>query len=258
MSLRYCFEQDYVVKILNKSKKNDLAVIDPDGIDPKIIRSAVARGVHVYGYLNACALEKERSYYNEFKDLRIAAYDGWPGEYWVDCTAEKWKKHLIDEAKKFKGMGIKGLYFDNTDLYYMCVKGFREEHTKMIKPAPRAWSVYEALKSVMIELESASVGLIVMPNGGDVFVRKLVGNGWKHLIKTVNQESVLYSDNNRVSRDNTDYFTDYLDWCKEQGFYIRGIEYCKRLDQIANAKAYYRRRGWQGIYISKHPDLRGD
>lgn len=258
MSLRYCFEQDYVVKILNKSKKNDLAVIDPDGIDPKIIRSAVARGVHVYGYLNACALEKERSYYNEFKDLRIAAYDGWPGEYWVDCTAEKWKKHLIDEAKKFKGMGIKGLYFDNTDLYYMCVKGFREEHTKMIKPAPRAWSVYEALKSVMIELESASVGLIVMPNGGDVFVRKLVGNGWKHLIKTVNQESVLYSDNKRVSRDNTDYFTDYLDWCKEQGFYIRGIEYCKRLDQIANAKAYYRRRGWQGIYISKHPDLRGD
>lgn len=258
MALRYCFEQDYVIKTLNKSKKNDLAVIDPDGIDPKIIRSAVARGVHVYGYLNACALEKERSYYNEFKDLRIAAYDGWPGEYWVDCTAEKWKKHLIDEAKKFKGMGIKGLYFDNTDLYYMCVKGFREKHTKMIKPAPRAWAVYEALKSVMIELESASVGLIVMPNGGDVFVRKLVGNGWKHLIKTVNQESVLYSDNKRVSRDDTEYFTDYLDWCKEQGFYTRGIEYCKRLDQIANAKAYYRRRGWQGIYISKHHDLRGD
>ena len=258
MSLRYCFEQDYVVKTLDRSKKNDLAVIDPDGIDAKLIRAAVARGVHVYGYLNACALEKERSYYNEFKDLRIAAYDGWPGEYWVDCTAEKWKKHLIDEAKKFKGMGIKGLYFDNTDLYYMCVKGFREKHTKMIKPAPRAWAVYEALKSVMIELESASVGLIVMPNGGDVFVRKLVGNGWKHLIKTVNQESVLYSDNKRVSRDDTEYFTDYLDWCKEQGFYTRGIEYCKRLDQIANAKAYYRRRGWQGLYISKHPDLRGD
>lgn len=258
MALRYCFEQDYVIKTLNKSKKNDLAVIDQDEIDPIHIRRAVVRGVHVYGYLNACALEKERSYYNDFKDLRIAAYDGWPGEYWVDCTAEKWKKHLIDEAKKFKSMGIKGLYFDNTDLYYMCVKGFREKKTKMMKAAPRAWAVYEALKSVMIELESASVGLIVMPNGGDVFVRKLVGNGWKHLIKTVNQESVLYSDNKRVSRDDTEYFTDYLDWCKEQGFYIRGIEYCKRLDQIATAKAYYRRRGWQGIYISKHPDLRGD
>lgn len=258
MSLRYCFEQDYVVKTLNRSKKNDLAVIDADGIDWKIIRAAVARGVHVYGYLNACALEKERSYYEKFKDLRIAEYSGWPGEYWVDVTAEKWKKHLISEAKRFKDAGCKGLYFDNTDLYYMCLKGFREEHTKMIKPAPRAWSVYEALKSVIIEIESASVGIIVMPNGGDVFVRKLVKNGWKHLIKTVNQESVLYSDNKRVSREDTEYFTDYLDWCKAQGFYIRGIEYCKSLTQAATAKAYYRRRGWQGIYISKHHDLRGD
>lgn len=256
MSLRYCFEQDYVVKTLNRSKKNDLAVIDPDRIDPKIIRSAVARGVHVYGYLNACALEKERSYYEKFKNLRIAAYDGWPGEYWVDVADKSWQEHLIFEAKKFKGMGIKGLYFDNTDLYYMCLHGFREEKTKMIKPAPRGWSVYEALKDVMYEL--VGMGLVVMPNGGDEFVRRLVGNGHKKLIKTVNQESVLYSDNKRVSSEDTEYFTDYLDWCKKQGFYIRGIEYCKRLDQITTAKAYYRRRGWQGIYISKHPDLRGD
>ena len=41
MGLRYCFEQDYVVKTLEKSKKNDLAVIDPDGIDPIHIRRAV-------------------------------------------------------------------------------------------------------------------------------------------------------------------------------------------------------------------------
>ena len=256
MSLTYCFEQDYVVKTLNRSKKNDLAVIDADGIDWKIIRAAVARGVHVYGYLNACALEKERSYYEKFKDLRIAEYSGWPGEYWVDVTAEKWKKHLIEIAMGIQNCGAKGLYFDNTDLYYMCLKGFREKHTKMIKPAPRAWSVYEALKDVMYEL--VDMGLVVMPNGGDVFVRKLVANGHKDLIKTVNQESVLYSDNKRVNRDDTEYFTDYLDWCKEQGFYIRGIEYCKSLTQAATAKAYYRRRGWQGIYISKHHDLRGD
>lgn len=256
MSLRYCFEHDYVVKTLDRSKKNDLAVIDPDGIDPKIIRTAVARGVHVYGYLNACALEKERSYYEKFKHLRIAAYAGWPGEYWIDVADTSWQEHLISEAKRFKEAGCKGLYFDNTDLYYMCLKGFREEKTKMIKSAPRAWSVYEALKDVMYEL--VGMGLVVMPNGGDVFVRKLVANGHKKLIKTVNQESVLYSDDKRVSREDTEYFTEYLDWCKEQGFYIRGIEYCKSLTQAATAKAYYRRRGWQGIYISKHHDLRGD
>ena len=80
-----------------------MAVIDPDGIDPIHIRRAVGRGVHVYGYLNAGALEKERSYYNEFDDLRLDKYDGWPGEYWVDVTADKWKKHLIDTARKRKG-----------------------------------------------------------------------------------------------------------------------------------------------------------
>ena len=256
MSLRYCFEQDYVVKTLDRSKKNDLAVIDLDGIDPKIIRSAVARGVYVYGYLNACALEKERAYYEKFKHLRIAAYDGWPGEYWVDVADKSWQEHLISEAKRFKEAGCKGLYFDNTDLYYMCLKGFREEHTKMIKSAPRAWSVYEAMKSVIIELDA--MGLVVMPNGGDAFVRKLVGNGWRHLIKTVNQESVLYSGNKRVSSEDTKYFTEYLDWCKKQGFYIRGIEYCKSATQIAKCMAYYKLHGWQGLYISKHHDLSGD
>ena len=256
MSMRICFEQDYVLKTLDKSKKSDLAIIDPDGIDPKYIREAVARGVHVYGYLNACALEKERSYYDDFKHLRIAKYASWPGEYWVDITGKGWKKHLLSEAKKMKEMGIKGLYFDNTDLYYMCLLGFREKKTDLMKEAPRAWSVYETLMQTTKEL--VAMGLVVMPNGGDLYVRKLINNGHKDLVKTVIQESVLYSDNKRVSREDTEYFSDYLDWCKEHGIYVRGIEYCKDLTKIANAKAYYRRRGWQAIYISKHHNLRGD
>ena len=47
MSMRICFEQDYVIKTLDKSMKDDLAVIDPDGIDPLHLRRAVGRGVHV-------------------------------------------------------------------------------------------------------------------------------------------------------------------------------------------------------------------
>ena len=110
MAMRICLEQDYVLKTLAKSKKNDLAVVDIDNIDPKYVREAVGgRGVHVYAYLNACALEKERDYYEQFKDLRIAEYSGWPGEYWVDVTAEKWQKHLLSEAERFKKAGAKGL-----------------------------------------------------------------------------------------------------------------------------------------------------
>ena len=256
MAIRICFEEKYVARTLDKSKKNDLAIIDPDGIDSKIIGTAVDKGVHVYGYLNACTLEKERWYYDMLKDLRIAPYEGWPGEYWVDVTSERWKDHLIAAARNMHVDGIKGLYFDNTDLYYMCLKGFGEEKTKMIKPAPRAWSVYTSLLDVMQRI--TAMGMVVMPNGGDDFVRKLVNNGHRDLVKTVIQESVLYSDNKRVSKKDTKYFTEYLDWCKKHGIYVRGIEYCKSAKDILYAKAYYLKHGWPGLYISKHHNLEGD
>jgi len=257
MAMRICLEQDYVLKTLARSKKNDLAVVDIDNIDPKYVLTAVERGVHVYAYLNACALEKERDYYEQFKDLRIAAYSGWPGEYWVDVTDERWQKHLIDEAERFKEAGAKGLYFDNCDLFYMCISGFREEKTKLIKPAPRAWSVYESLLKVTKELVYRR-GLVVMPNGADTYVRKLINNGHKDLVKTVIQESVLFSGNKRVSEQDKKHFTEYLDWCKKNGVYTRGIEYCTKLRYKTEAKAYYKKHGWQGLYISPHSDLRGD
>jgi endo-alpha-1,4-polygalactosaminidase (GH114 family) len=253
MAIRICFEEKYVKRTLDKSKKNDMAIIDPDGIDTRIVEAAANRGVHVYGYLNACALEKERWYYNQFKDIRIAPYEGWPDEYWVDVTSERWKDNLIAAAKAMKGYGVKGLYFDNTDLYYMCLKGFGD---KAMRTPPRAWSVYTALLDVMQRI--TVMGMVVMPNGGDDFVRKLVNNGHRDLVKTVIQESVLYSDNKKVSKSDTKYFTEYLDWCKKHGIYVRGIEYCKSAKDILYAKAYYLKHGWPGLYISKHHNLEGD
>ena len=41
MALRYCFESDKVKRTLDKSKRNDLAVIDTEGYE-----SAVSRGVY--------------------------------------------------------------------------------------------------------------------------------------------------------------------------------------------------------------------
>lgn len=64
MALRYCFEQSYVARTLARSKPHDLAVIDTEGMEDAV-RNAVRRGVFVYGYLNAGALEKERPYYKK-------------------------------------------------------------------------------------------------------------------------------------------------------------------------------------------------
>ena len=250
MALRYCFEQSYVARTLSRSKPHDLAVIDTEGCE-SAVKSAVKRGVFVYGYLNAGALEKERPYYPQFKHLRLAPYDGWDGECWIDPTDKEWQQHLLSEAKRMKRMGVIGLYLDNTDIYYMVTEGFRSPMRK--SPTPQA--VYTALSNIVLKL--SDLGMIVMPNGGDVFVRKFV-RAHPNTIKTVNQEGVLYQDKRRQSKEDTEYYTDYLDWCKKKGIYIRGIEYPKTKSQAAHAQLYYAKHGWQGIYISYHKDLRGD
>lgn len=197
MALRYCFEADKAKRTLDKSKRNDLAVIDVEGCETAV-RAAVGRGVWVYGYLNAGALESERSYYKDFKHLRLAPYEGWDGEYWVDVTDKAWQQHLIAEAKRMQSLGVIGLYLDNTDIYYMVTEGFKNP----MKAVPSPQSVYNALSSVIRKINS--LGMIVMPNGGDVFVRKFA-SAYPSVIKTVNQEGVLYQDNKKQSAEDTKY-----------------------------------------------------
>lgn len=255
MALRYCFEQDKVLATLNRSKPKDLAVIDTDGIDPAKIREAVDRGVFVYGYLNIGALEKERSYYTAFKSLRLAKYDGWAGEYWIDPTDPRWRDRILEEAKKIKATGAIGLYLDNTDIYWMCKEGFWEKKTDMMQAAPKAEAVYSAL-SVMIT-GITTLGLIVMPNGGDDFVRRFIGQ-FPGVIQTINQESLFYEDFKRLPKSETEYRKEYMKWAaKRISGKVRGIEYCKKASEIAYVKAYYAAHGWD-VYISKHKNLEGD
>ncbi len=256
MTTRFCFEQDSVAATLDKCAQNDLAVIDLDGVSQSVITAARNRGVQIYGYLNAGALESERSYYEKFKSIRLAAYDGWPGEYWVDVTNTAWKTHLIEEARKMKAMGATGLYLDNTDILYMVEAGFQEEKTSLIRIAPTAGNVYKALSDVVKQLEN-TVGIVVMPNGGDIFVRRFVKDN-PGLLKTVVQESVLYDGNKRQPSSETKYYTEYLDWCISQGIYVRGIEYTTSSTNAQTCQNYYKDHGWQELYISKHTYLMGD
>lgn len=254
--LRYCFEQKYVERTLRNCKKNDLAVIDTDGIDPAIIKNAIARGVLVYGYLNAGALEKERSYYSKFKHLRLAEYNGWAGEYWVDVTDKAWQNHLVNEATKMKKLGVIGLYFDNADIYYMCKEGFKEEDTDMMRETPLTEAIYKALAHIILTIQN-HVGLIVMPNGGDTFLRKFIVE-YPKVIQTINQEGVFFENFKKNSTSDTKY---YKDWCKWAQKHIKGkvriIEYCTDKKEIRKIKAYCLAHGWH-VYISKHKNLEGD
>ena len=251
MSLRYCFEEKHVKSTLNASRKNDLAVIDTDGISTAAIKAACARGVWVYGYINAGALERERSYYSRFKHLRIAKYGGWPGEYWIDPTADEWKEHIVALAKAIKDTGAIGVYLDNTDIYYMA-RGF---HNPMKKP-PSQEAVYHALEDIVDAIQY-DVGLIVMPNGGDNFVRRFITEH-PGFVQTINQEGLFYENFKRNSAAETEYRKAYMKWAaKHIKGKVRGIEYCKKPTEIAYVKAYYAAHGWD-VYISKHKNLEGD
>ena len=251
---RYCLEQRYVSRTLTNSKKNNLAVIDPTGISTSLIEKAKNRGVVVYGYINAGALEKTRKYYSQFEHLRICEYDGWPGEYWVDVTSSSWKTHLIDEAKKQKAAGVTGVYFDNVEIYYMVEHGFHGEH--LYRDPPSQESVYKALSEVIKKIEN-EVGILVMPNCGDTFVRRFEKDN-PGVILEVNVEGVLYEDFDRKSSEEVRYLTSYLDWCAGRGMVTRGIEYTKSSSGAEESREYYKKHGWTSVYISRHKDLEGD
>jgi len=252
MSLRYCFEESKVLRTLNASRKNDLAVIDTDGISTAAIKAACARGVRVYGYINAGALERERSYYGRLKHLRIAKYEGWAGEYWIDPTADEWKEHIVALAKAIKDTGAIGVYLDNTDIYYMCGHGFKNPMRK----APSKEAVYHALEDIVDTIQT-DIGLIVMPNGGDDFVRRFVTEH-PGIIQTINQEGLFYENFKKQSKEETEYRKAYMKWAaKHIKGKVRGIEYCKKPTEIAYVKAYYAAHGWD-VYISKHKNLEGD
>ena len=252
MSLRYCFEEDHVKSTLARSKPSDLAVIDSDGISKAVIQAAVRRGVMVYDYINAGALEKGRSYYDKYKHLRLARYEGWSGEYWIDPTAKEWIDHCINLAVAAKDKGAIGVYLDNSDIYYM-VRHIKKSYDR---PLPDQAAVYRALRSIVCGIND--LGLVVMPNGGDTYVRKFI-TAHPKVIPTINQEGVFYETLNKKNKSSdTQYYKEYCKWAQKRiSGKVRIIEYTTSKTEQAKIKAYCLAHGWD-VYFSKHKELRGD
>lgn len=171
-------------------------------------------------------------------------------------TDKGWQEHILELAKKIKATGAIGLYLDNTDIYYMCKEGFDEEETHMLRKAPSAQAVYNALSAMILKIHA--LGLIVMPNGGDTFLRKFMV-AHPNVIATINQEGVFFEILNKKNKSaDTRY---YKDWCKWAQTHISGkvrlIEYVTSKTERAKIKAYCMAHGWD-VYFSKHKELRGD
>ena len=107
-------------------------------------------------------------------------------------------------------------------------------------------------------LKINALGLIVMPNGGDVFVRKFI-TAHPKVIPAINQEGVFFEElNKKNSASDTQYYKDYCKWAQKKiSGKVRLIEYTSSKTEQAKIKAYCLAHNWD-VYFSKHKELRGD
>lgn len=184
------------------SRLNDykLVVVEPEVFTEKQVSSLHKKGRTVYAYLNIGAIEKTRSYYDEYKDLALGPYEDWPDEYWMDVSQSRWRDFIVDTlAKKYDETGFDGFFLDNTDVYYQY----------------QTDEIYQGLCSIMKGLRKYDKTLII--NGGDTFVGKCLDEGDDQALPDgVNQEEVFTSydfDNSKYGKqdsETTEYYQEYL------------------------------------------------
>ncbi|MBO4775234.1 MAG: endo alpha-1,4 polygalactosaminidase [Lachnospiraceae bacterium] len=211
-------------------------VIDAAYFDEEEIKSFKESGHKVYSYINVGSLEDFRDYYDDYKDLGLGKYEHWDEEIWIDVSDERWQDFILNDlAKNLSEKGIDGFFVDNCDVYYLY-------------PTPE---MLEGLTLIMQGLKATGSDVVI--NGGDAFMDAYLESGGKYdeVITGINQESVFSKilwDKDRfskASKEDKEYFTDYIERYSELGADIYLLEYTtdekliKEIDEYCRQKGYF-------------------
>ena len=198
----------------------------------------------VYSYINIGSIENFRSYYKKFESHTLGEYENWPEERWMDVSYNKWQTYVIKTlAPKLSKKGIDGFFIDNCDVYY---------HYKKTK-------IYNGISTILKGLQKLES--IVIINGGDTYVSKVISKKDKKYFTAVNQECVYtiikdYENDGfqKQSTEDTKYFVKYLKKCKKNKIQVYILEYTK--NSTLKKKVYIETadRGWKA-YVSSKVDL---
>lgn len=232
----------------------DMVVVDAQELRSDQLAQLHATGHTVYSYLNVGSIEESRSYFDDYSDCCLDRYENWPEEFWVDVTRPEWQKLVTEELTDRildADPQIDGLFLDNLDIYA------HVRESKKIRTAPA--QVFEALCSILESYRSQDLPVLV--NGADVFVSELLDQGREDLVAGVNQETVFSSildyDRDRFgkqSREEHEYFTEYLDRCSRAGLEVFLLEYTTDPDVEMEILDYCAEEGFR-CYISGHVGL---
>lgn len=233
-------------EILDVSAGYRTIVVDGLSFSAETIRALKARGQFVYSYISVGALETYRDYFARFEVLKLARYENWPNEYWVDVSDLGWGVFVVDElAKSLAEKGVDGFFLDNFDVYAL----YPGERTA------------QGLTRILTGLKAYDLPILI--NGGDDFVEWLIDEGQGGLISGVNQEGV-FSRIEDYERDlfeaqplaDRAYFTDYLERARRAGLVVYLLEYTTDPALIREIQRYCRDNGF-GVYISSSVALDG-
>lgn len=223
----------------------ETVVIDAQYFEAKEIKAFKREGHRVLSYINIGSLEDFRDYYDTYKDLKLADYENWEEEIWIDVSDSRWQEFMTGELiPELAGKGIDGFFVDNCDVYY----NFPTD------------GIINGLTVMMTSM--VDTGLEVIINGGDCYLDSYCNNGgsWDDVITGINQESVfssiLWNEDSfgTADPDDHEYFIDYIERYSELGADIYLLEYSTDKDLINQIESYCDKHGFY-YYISDSVEL---
>ena len=234
-----------VTKNIDRLKDYETVVIDAQHFTKEQIEAFKVRGHKVYSYINIGSLENFRSYYKEYKDLKLGKYEHWDEEIWINVADQRWQDFMQnDMIPNLTAKGIDGFFVDNCDVYY----NYR-------KPG-----ILDGLTSILKAL--VATGKAVLINGGDCYLDSYCKNGgsWRDVITGINQETVFSKiiwDKNKfgiAGKEDHKYFLSYIERYAKQGADIYLLEYTKDKKLIKEIEEYCANKGFV-YYVSDSVEL---
>jgi len=218
---------------ISKLDPYDTVVIEPQEFTASQVAGLKAKGKTVLAYLNVGAIEKNRSYYNTFSNITLGSYDGWPNERWINVADVNWQNYVVNTlAKQYISMGFQGFYVDNLDVYY---------HFETA-------AIYNGSLSILKRL--MAFNRIIMVNGADLLIRRLIAAGTvRNYLNVINQEEVFSTNDGDVQdSDDTEDYKEYLALAKSKGLIICLLEYGTNSAVLSRIQTYANQNGFFYYY----------
>ena len=248
-SYRVCLEESHKAATIREAGRYDVLAVDAcyTAEDVEQIHAAGCRTA--FCYVNYGMAEKSWKDFRKYKSITIGHNSDWPDEYWIDVAASIWKERIRAEVLAAKRKGFDGIWLDNGDIYWYALE--KKKDSLLAK------KIYSAMVEMCQWIKGQKMLLIM--NGADTFVSKLMDEKRKAVIDGVNQETVFtsirsYSGDGKFGMQTSaesDYFKTYCIRCKENGLRVFLLEYAGDESMEDTVRSFCIKNRLDGYYISR-------